>query len=185
MRASFLALPVALVAMAFAAPALAQFGASAKPIYPRSMVMTMPIDVPAFATYRDFYAHVAKKRGLADPESSFAVEQIESHSTVEHLRDYSGAPVAVVRLDQPGTDGNYSFFVLREKENHICLLGEMRGRSYESSTSSGHLEFVLEAGHRTAQPVRYQVDGDFLIDVADLASLDRNDPIELDIRHGT
>jgi hypothetical protein len=181
MRAGPLALPLALVALASAAPALAQF--AVKPVYPRQAVMVMPIEVPSFATYREFYAHVAKKRGLPDPESSFAIQQIESHSTVEHLRDYSGAPIAVVKLEQPGADGNYSFFVLRENESHLCLLGEMSGRSYESTTSSGHLEFELDAGRRTAQPLPYQVDGDFLINVADLASLDRNDPIEPDIQH--
>lgn len=35
-----------------------------------------------------------------------------------------------------------------------------------------------------AEPSRYQVDGEFLINLADLAVLDRNDPVQLDVRHG-
>lgn len=57
----------------------------------------------------------------------------------------------------------------------------MSGHSYETSTRSGHLEFVLDVGNGVAQAPRYQVDGDFLINLADLASLDRNDPVVLDI----
>jgi hypothetical protein len=58
----------------------------------------------------------------------------------------------------------------------------MNARSFESSTASGHLEFVLDAGQRGTQALRYQVDGDFLINLADLAALDRNDPVELDVK---
>ena len=185
MRAAFLLLPTAIVTLVAAAPVWAQF--AGKPVYPRVGAMTLtqpkPTEVSSFATYREFYAQVAKRRGLADPDGELAVQQIESHASVEHLRDYSGDSIVVVRLDPSGADGNASFYVLREKEERLRLLGEMQGRSYESSTASGHLEFVLDVDRRTTQSPRYQVDGDFLINLADLANLDRNDPIELDVRH--
>jgi hypothetical protein len=190
MRAAFLALPVALVALIAAAPALAQLGGG-KPIYPRvgAGVATMiaqdakSAEASSFDTLHQFYAHVAKKRGLADPESDGAVAQIKAHASVQHLHDYSGDSIVVVKVDPARADEEASFFVLREKESHLRLLGEMMARSYESSTSSGHLEFVLDLG-RVAPPPRYQVDGNFLINLADLASLDRNDPVELDVRNG-
>jgi hypothetical protein len=191
MRAAFLALPVAIVVVVAAAPVFAQLG-DGKPVYPRVAAPVVrlltqeqtPADPSSFHTYREFYAYVAKKRGLADPEGALAVQQIESHASVERLRDYSGDTIAVVKLDAPRAGDNASFFVLREKESHLRLLGEMNARSYESSTSSGHLEFVLDAGLHAAQASRYQVDGDFLINLADLAGLDRNDPVELDVRNG-
>jgi hypothetical protein len=190
MRAAFLALPVAIVALIAAAPAFAQLGGG-KPIYPRlgagvARMLTQdakPAEASSFDTLRKFYAHVAEKRGLADPQSDGAVHQIETHASVRHLRDYSGDSIVVVRVDPARADEDASFFVLREKESHLRLLGEMKARSYESSTSSGHLEFVLDLG-RVAPPPRYQVDGNFLINLADLASLDRDDPVELDVRNG-
>jgi hypothetical protein len=187
MRTAFLAPAAAFVAALTAAPAFAQY--AGKPFLPRGgggVFLTqpqIPADVRSFETYRDFYVHIAKERGLADPEGDFAVQQIESHTSLEHLRDYSGEPITVVKLDATRPGDNSSFFVLREKEDHLRLLGEMNARSFESSIASGHLEFVLDVGRHVAQAPRYQVDGDFLINLADLASLDRNDPVELDIKH--
>lgn len=189
MKAAFLTVPAACVALVAGWPVVAQF--AGKPVYPivatpRAAIMTQlkPAEVSSFASYREFYAHVARKRGLADPQGEFAIQQIEARASVEHLRDYSGETIVVVRLDPPRVGDNASFFVLREKEDRLRLLGEMTARSSETSTASGHLEFVLDGGRRVAQPPRYQVDGDFLINLADLASLDRDDPIELDVRNG-
>ncbi len=186
MRIAFLALPMAFVAVLAAIPVVAQY--APKPFYPRGsgVFMTQPqnaAEVRSFATFRELYAHIAKKRGLADPEGDLAIQQIESHASIEHLRDYSGESITVVKVDAPRAGDDPSFFVLREKEDHLRLLGEMNARSFESSTASGHLEFVLDVGQRGAQAPRYQVDGDFLINLADLAALDRNDPVELDVRH--
>ena len=180
MRAAFPALMVA-VAMVAASPVFAQL--ASRPARGSPAIMLAPIEVSSFATYRDFYAHIAKKRGLAEPEGDLAIGQIESRASIEHLHDYSGDPIVVVKLDAPRAGDNSSFFVLREKSDHLCLLGEMKARSYESTTASGHLEFVLDVGRRVAPAPRYQVDGDFLVDLADLASLDRDDPLELDVKH--
>jgi hypothetical protein len=190
MRAVFPALPAAIVALIATGPVWAQLGG--KPVYPRVAAPVMwhltpdapPAEVSSFRTCRELYAHIAKKRGLANADSDLAVQQIESHASVEHLRDYSGDAIVVVKLEAPRAGDDASFFVLREKDDHLRLLGEMQARGYESSTSSGHLEFVLDVGPSLAPAPRYQVDGDFLIDLADLASLDRDDPVELDVRNG-
>ena len=179
MRAAILASCAAFIAVT-AMPVFAQW--AGKPVYPQRGIIMMPLEVPSFPSLREFYSHVAKDRGLADPEGDFAIQQIEARASVDHLRAPSGDPVIVVKVEAPRAGDNASFFVLREKPDHLCLLGEMNGRSYESTTANGHLELVLDAG-RGAQAPRYQVDGDFLIDLAALARLDRDDPVELDVKH--
>src|SRR5262245_23589349 len=147
MKAAFFAWPTILLALAAAAPAFAQLG-DGKPVYPRIAAPAVrfltqgekPAEKSSFESYREFYADVAKKRGLADPDGDFAVQQIESRVSVEHLRDYSGDSIAVVKLDAARASDNASFFVIREKEGRVRVLGEMKGRAYESSTARGHLE---------------------------------------------
>lgn len=182
MKAGFLALPVAFVATLAATASFAQF--APKPVYPRQGIMVLPVQVRSFASFRDFYASIAAERNLPDPESDFAIQQIESRASLDHLRDYSGDPIVVVKLEQPDAPGQYSFYVMREAENRLRLLGQMNGDSYESTTARGHLEFVLNVRGPVATASRYQVDGDFLIDLADLASLDRNEPVALDVARG-
>lgn len=179
MKAVLLTLSAAIVVAGAAAPALAQLRPAPLP----RGVMMKPVDVPSFASYEEFYAHVAKTRGVADPASALAVQQIESQASVDHLRDYSGDPIVVVKLDATRVGENATFFVLRQKTDHLALLGQMSARSYESTIARGHLEFVLDVGQRAALAPRYQVDGDFLINLADLASLDRGDPVALDVEH--
>jgi len=179
MKAALLTLSAAIVVVGAAAPAFAQL----RPVAPQRSIMLKPIDVPSFASFEEFYSHVAKTRGFTDPTSAFAVQQIESQASVDHLRDYSGDPIVVVKLDPPRAGQNATFFVLRQKTDHWALLGEMSARSYESTIARGHLEFVLDVGQRAASAPRYQVDGDFLINLADLASLDRGDPVTLDVEH--
>ena len=180
MKAAVLTLSAAAIVVAgAAAPAVAQL----KPVAPQRGIILKPVDVPSFASLEAFYAHVAKTRGFTDPTSPFAVQQIESQASLDHLRDYSGDPIVVVKLDAPRAGQNATFFVLRQKADHLSLLGEMSGRSYEPTLARGHLEFVLDAGQRTAPAPRYQVDGDFLINLADLANLERDDPVVLDVEH--
>jgi hypothetical protein len=71
---------------------------------------------------------------------------------------------------------------MRDVEDRLRLLGQMNGYSYETTTARGHLEFVLDVRGRMTP--RYQVDGEFLINLADLADLDRNDPVQLDAARG-
>jgi hypothetical protein len=182
MKAGFLALPAAFAAAPIGAPSFAQL--AQKPVYPRQGVFGATVQMRSFESYRDFYASIAAERKLPDPDSDFAIQQIESRASVDHLRDYSGDPIVVVKLEQPNTPGQYSFYVMREAESRLRLLGQMNGYGYESSTARGHLEFVLDVRGRAATPSRYQVDGEFLIDLSDLASLDRNDPVELDVARG-
>ncbi len=182
MKAGFLAAPLAVAAVLGAAPAFAQL--LGKPVYPRpGPVGFVSVPMRSFDSYRDFYASIATERHLADPESDFAIQQIESRVSLDHLRDYDGDPIMVVKLEQPDVPGKYSFYVMREVEGRLRLLGQMDGYGYETTTARGHLEFVLDVHGRAASP-RYQVDGEFLIDLADLAGLDRNDPVPLDVRHG-
>jgi hypothetical protein len=181
MKTVFLAIPLAVAAAAVSAPTFAQL--MEKPVYPRNGTFVTMIQVQSFAGYRDFYASVAAARQLPDPESDLAIQQIESRASIDHLRDYSGDPIVVVKLEQSDVPGTYSFFVLREVENRLRLLGQMSGSGYEATTVRGHLEFELDVRGR-ATAARYQVDGDFLINLSDLASLDRNDPVDLDVRRG-
>jgi hypothetical protein len=180
MKAGWFALPVALVAAAVCNPVFAQL--MSKPVYPNRGMIAFGIPMKSFASYRDFYASVAAARKLPDPEGDVAVQQIESHASIDHLRDYSGDPIIVVKLEQPGTPGLFSFYVMREAASRLRLLGQMSGYGYETTTARGHLEFALDVGARAAP--RYQVDGEFLINLADLADLDRNDPVPLDAARG-
>jgi hypothetical protein len=181
MKAGFLAIPLAILAAAVSAPTFAQL--AQKPIYPWNGTFLTMVQVQSFANYRDFYASVAATRRLPDPESDLAIQQIESRASIDHLRDTSGDPVVVVKLEQPEAPGLYSFYVLREVGNRLRLLGQMNAYGYEATTARGHLEFELDVRGRATAP-RYQVDGDFLINLSDLASLDRNDPVDLDVRRG-
>src|SRR5262245_49346864 len=118
MKAGFLALPLAALAAAVCTPAFAQL--VQKPVYPRSGVIGFAnVPMRSFASYRDFYASLAKERQLADPESDLAIQQIESGASLDHLRDYDGKPIVVVKLEQPGAAGTYSFYVMREVENRL------------------------------------------------------------------
>jgi hypothetical protein len=182
MKAGFLALPLAAIAALIAAPAFAQI--MQKPVYPRVGPLGFAnVPMRSFESYRDFYASIAAERHFADPESDFTIQQIQSRASLDPLRDYDGDPIVVVKLDQPDAPGKYSFYVIREVENRLHLLGQMNGYGYETTTSSGHLEFTLDVRGRATSP-RYQVDGQFLINLADLAELDRNDPVPLDIKNG-
>jgi hypothetical protein len=180
MKAGWFALPVAVVAAAVCTPVFAQL--MSKPVYPNRGMIAFNVPMESFASYRDFYASVAAARKLPDPEGDVAIQQVESHASIDHLRDYSGEPIIVVKLEQPETPGRYAFYVMREAESRLHVLGQMNGYGYETTTARGHLEFVLDVGAREAP--RYQVDGQFLINLADLADLDRNDPVQLDAARG-
>ncbi len=61
----------------------------------------------------------------------------------------------------------------------------MNGYGYETTTARGHLEFVLDVRGRASTAPRYQVDGEFPRSIlAELASLERNDPVDLDVARG-
>jgi hypothetical protein len=181
MKAGFLALPLAIVAALAAIPAFAQL--AQKPVYPRTFAAGSMVPMPSFASYRDFYASIAAARQLPDPDGDVAIQQIESHASIDSLRDFSGDPITVVKLEQSEAPGLYSFYVIREVESRLRLLGQMNGYGYETTTARGHLEFVLDTRGRATTPPRFQVDGNFLVNLADLANLDRNDPVELDLRN--
>jgi len=182
MKAGLLALPVACAAVLAAVPSFAQL--AQKPVYPRQGYFAQTVQMRSFESYRDFYASIAAERQLPDPASDFAIQQIESRASIDRLRDDAGDPIAVVKLEQPGTPGQYSFYVLREAENRLRLLGQMHGYGYETTTARGHLEFVLDVRGPASAAPRYQVDGEFLINLAELASLERNDPVDLDVARG-
>lgn len=178
MKAGFLALSVT---MAACTPAFAQL--MSKPVYPRSAAGFTMIQVLSFASLRDFYASVAEARHLPDPRSDAAIQLIESRASVEHLRDGTEGPIVVVKIEQPELPGQYAFHVMREKDGRLRVLGQMNGVRYDTLTERGLLEFFVAPVTR-APVQRFQVDGEFLINLSDLESLDRSDPVDLDVRHG-
>jgi hypothetical protein len=182
MRAGFLAISAAIAAATVSTSAFAQL--MQKPVYPRAGIVGFGnLPMQSFASYRDFYASVAAARQLPDPQSDVSIQQIESRASIDQLRDYSGDTIVVVKLEQLDAPGLYSFYVMREVDERLRLLGQMNGYGYETTTATGHIVFVLDLRGRATSP-RYQVDGEFLINLADLASLDRNDPLDLDIARG-
>jgi len=80
--------------------------------------------------------------------------QIQSDSRIDHVRDKSAEPIAVVRVEllNPGgtskarseEGGNSPFYVLRETSTGLVLMGRMFGRAYRSQMRGQHLEFWVE-----------------------------------------
>ena len=181
MKAGFLALSVSVVAAAACMPAFGQW--MPKPVYPRGASGFMMIPMLSFANLRDFYASIAEAQHFPDPHDDFTILAIESRASVDRLHDGSDGPLIVVKIEQPDVPGLYAFHVMREKEGRLRVLGQMNGASYDTLTERGLLEFLVRTGPR-APVQRFQVDGEFLINLADLPSLDRNDPVDLDVRNG-
>jgi len=179
MKIGSIAVSMAIITMSIATPGIAQL--VPRPPYPAAWPNVL-IPVPRFADYAEFFAHVAKVCRLPTSESPLVAQQLEARSTIDRLRDYSGEPIVVVTLDLDSADGNYSFYVLRETSRGLRLLGEMAGRGYHVTIERGHLDFMLKVSGHDAQatPPRYQVDGDFLVNLADLDALARGVPIEPD-----
>src|SRR3954453_596078 len=98
MKAAFLALSVAVAPTALCTPAFAQL--MQKPVYPRGASGFTMIQVPSFASLRDFYASIAETHHLPDPRSDFAIRAIESRASVDRLRDSSDDRVLVVKREQ-------------------------------------------------------------------------------------
>lgn len=113
-------------------------------------------------------------------DSREAIQSLRAESSVDHLHDYLGEVILVVKPELLGAsgesriraaDGTYPFFVFRQSEHGWFLLGRMDGKGYEWSTQSRHLVFQMSAeqpgGARTV--VRYEVNPSALVNLSLLA----------------
>jgi hypothetical protein len=133
---------------------------------------------PRFASYTELYDYIARDANLGAAGTPEAAREIAASSSVAQLRDYSGEAIAVVGVDEHGRrptthppHAEQVFYVLRDTDRGLTLLGTMQGSGYQTSTASRHLEFRVSsrdaAGHPTH--IRYQIDGNHLINVSTLA----------------
>jgi|GEM_PF-2220689 len=180
MTSRFAAFCVAIIATT---PVFAQLAQS--PVVPGVTVTPRPLPLPTstFTDLTQFFAHVAALRGpIASVDPGSAAAALQARSPVEQLRGSSGEAIVVVKVGVPSAEGNYPFYVMRETPRGLLLLGEMSGRSYHPTTERGILELIVDVSGSDAPvtPARYQVDGYFLVNLADLAGLERNDPVQPD-----
>ena len=137
----------------------------------------LPPGQVAFDSYSQLFTWIAAERNLGDPFDESLVRQIQADSSVDHVHDRSSDPIAIVRvelLNGAGTsragseDGNYPFYVLRETQKGLVLMGRMFGRTYRSSIRGRNLEFHVEL-HRSADKVvqmRFRVEDNTLLNLS-------------------
>ena len=108
--------------------------------------------------YSQLYARIVADRRLGSPYNEGLVRNIQAHSSVEHFRDRSANPIAVVKVELLNDDGssrtrskygNYPLYVVRETPMGLVLMGSMFGRTYRSAVTAGKREFFVEL-HRSA-----------------------------------
>ena len=111
-----------------------------------------------FEDYSSLYARIAADRRLGSPYAEGVIGNLKAHSSVEHFRDGSASPIAVVKVELLNDDGssrtrskygNYPLYVVRETPSGLVLMGVMFGRSYRSPANGTRREFFVEQ-HRSA-----------------------------------
>jgi hypothetical protein len=148
-----------------------------------------------FPDYQQVFGYIAAETGLGKADDMELAQRLNSSSSIDHLHDYSGESIIVVKPELLGTDdksrvqsalGNYPFFVFREMNDGYVLLGEMEGRSYEWSIPNRHLQFLMTAtaqNHRTTSD-RYEVNQAFLVNLTELAKSEKHhDRVVIDAVH--
>ena len=153
-----------------------------------------PLSRP-FLDYQQLFGYIAAETGLGEAGDTELAQRLSSSSSIDHLHDYSGESIIVVKPELLGTDdksrvqsalGNYPFFVFREMNDGYVLLGEMEGRSYEWSIPNRHLQFLMTAttpNHRTSSD-RYEVNQAYLVNLTDLAKSEKHhDRVVIDAVH--
>ena len=148
-----------------------------------------------FPDYQQLFGYVAAETGLGEADDRELAQRLSSSSSIDHLHDYSGESIIVVKPELLGTDdksrvqsvlGNYPFFVFREMNDGYVLLGEMEGRSYEWGIPNRHLQFVMIASapnHRTTSD-RYEVNQAYLVNLTELAKSEKHhDRVVIDAVH--
>ena len=138
-----------------------------------------------FPDYQQLFGYIAAETGLGKADDAELAQRVNSSSSIDHLHDYSGESIIVVKPELLGTDdksrvqsalGNYPFFVFREMNDGYVLLGEMEGRSYEWSIPNRHLQFQMTtttANHRTTSD-RYEVNQAYLVNLTELAKSEKH-----------
>lgn len=154
---------------------------AAPPVWPPQTTLP-PIrpmtPAPHLSGEEETFRFIAHELYLDD--SSQAIESMRTESSVDHLHDYRGEVILVVKPELLGVggrsrtraaDGNYPFFVFRQSENGWFLLGQMQGTGYEWSTQSRHLVFRMSAEQSGGAPtvVRYEVNPSALVNLTLLA----------------
>lgn len=158
-----------------AAPAWTQAGRIIPPIPPASPAIVLSGEEQTFR----FIAHE-----LHLDESTEAVESLRAESSIDHLHDYRGEAILVVKPELRGARGesrtraadrNYPFFVFRQTEHGWFWLGQMQGTGYEWSTQSRHLVFRMysEQPGGVQMVVRYEVNSSALVNLTLLAREER------------
>ena len=161
---------------------------------------SMPIPPPAgtvFPNYQQLFGYIAAATGLGKNDDAELAQRLNSSSSIDHLHDYSGESILVVKPELLATNdtsrvrsakGNYRFFVFRDTGMGYMLLGEMEGRSYKWSIPNRHLQFQVSAttqNHRTTSD-RYEVNTFYLVNLTELAKSEkRHERIVIDLRHAT
>jgi len=83
--------------------------------------------------YSQLYARIVADRRLGSPYNEGLVRNIQAHSSVEHFRDRSANPIAVVKVELLNDDGssrtrskygNYPLYVVRETPEGLSSDGE-------------------------------------------------------------
>jgi hypothetical protein len=138
-----------------------------------------------FPDYQQLFGFIAAETGLGKVDDAELAQRLNSSSSIDHLHDYSGESIIVVKPELLGADdksrvqsalGNYPFFVFREMNDGYVLLGEMEGRSYEWSIPNRHLQFQMTtttANHRTTSD-RYEVNQAYLVNLTELAKSEKH-----------
>jgi hypothetical protein len=106
-----------------------------------------------FDSYTQLFTWITADRDLGNPFDAHLISKVQADSHIDHVRDRSPEPIAVVRvelLNPDGTsrarsqDGNFAFYVLRESPKGMILMGRMFGSHYESRMTGRYLEFDVD-----------------------------------------
>lgn len=124
-----------------------------------STVDPRPVPRVVLQDYSRLYAWIIVDQRLGDPYEDRLVQKLGSQSRVEHFRDGTANPIAVVKvelLNKAGVSltrskyGDYPFYVVRETPRGLLLMGRMFGSAYRSTFVDGKLEFDVDL-HPTAR----------------------------------
>jgi hypothetical protein len=142
--------------------------------WPRPVIM---LPQPRFESFAQLFAWITADRELGDPFDEHLISKVQADSHIDHVRDRSPEPSAIVRvelLNPDGTsrarsqDGNFAFYVLRESPKGMILMGRMFGRSYEPRMSGRHLEFEvdLQRSARERKTMHFRVEDNTLLNLS-------------------
>jgi len=157
-----------------AAPAAFPQAIATLPLSPK----VLAIEPLHFNDLDEVYGYIVQNRELGKSGDESLVRSLAAGSTVQQVRDSSGASLMVIRADliTDGTsrlasaNGNYPYYVLRRDGDQLTLLGMMFGDGYATSRIHGHLQFTMHFREAAGQlrPMRFQVRGKALLNLTPL-----------------